>query len=156
MSARFDIKTDTNVQQAIYTNSMKIKPVRGRPSKYSTKVPSRLREYTKTCLDKGDFPTIEGFSVYLSVGTRTLYDWQSEYVDFSQTMDELRDIQKHLLISKGLTGGYNTRFSMFLLRSNHGMLEKEPLVSATQNNNLNISPDLLADALKLMYSQETE
>ncbi|MBP9781076.1 hypothetical protein KBC89_00280 [Candidatus Woesebacteria bacterium] len=130
------------------------KPGRGRPTKYSASVPKSLRKYTTECLLKGDFPTIEGFSAYLGVGTRTLYDWQLEYPDFSQTMNELRDTQKHHLISKGLTGGYNTRFAMFLLRANHGMSEKNALVEATQNNYMNISPELLADALEIMKEKE--
>lgn len=149
-------KMCTNVHQARYNNSMSNKPGRGRPTKYSASVPKSLRKYTSECLQKGDFPTIEGFSAYLGVGTRTLYDWQLEYPDFSQTMDELRDTQKHHLISKGLTGGYNTRFAMFLLKANHGMMEKDPLISATQNSFMNVSPDLLADALELMHSRETE
>ena len=140
----------TNAHQARYNNSMSNKPGRGRPSKYNAKVPKCLRIYTTKCLDKGEFPTIEGFSAHLGVGTRTLYDWQAEYPDFSQTMDELRDIQKHLLISKGLTGNYNTRFAMFLLKANHGMAEKDPMIAATQNSFMGISPDLLADALELM------
>lgn len=132
------------------------KPGRGRPTKYSAKTPKCLQIYTTKCLEKGEFPTIEGFSAHLGVGTRTLYDWQAEYPDFSQTMDELRDTQKHLLISKGLTGGYNTRFAMFLLKANHGMTEKDPLISATQNSFMGISPDLLADALELMESKERQ
>jgi len=132
------------------------KPGRGRPTKYSAKIPKRLQIYTTKCLENAEFPTIEGFATHLGVGTRTLYDWQAEYSDFSQTMDELRDTQKHLLISKGLTGGYNTRFAMFLLKANHGMTEKDPLISATQNSFMGISPDLLADALELMESKERQ
>lgn len=132
------------------------KPGRGRPTKYTTKMPQCLRKYTTMCIESGDFPTIEGFSTKIGVGARTLYDWQAEYPDFLHTMDELRDTQKHMLISKGLTGGYNTRFAMFLLRANHGMREKEPLIEATQNSFMGVSPDLLADALELMHSRETE
>ena len=111
-------------------------------------------DYTTKCLKNGIFPTIEGLASSLELGTRTLYDWEKTHADFSQAMDKLRDAQKQLLITNGLTGGYNTRFSMFLLKANHGMTEKEPLVDATQNNYMNISPDLLADALRLMESQD--
>ena len=108
------------------------------------------------CLEKGIFPTFEGLATYLGVGTRTLYDWELEHADFSQTMEKVRDTQRQLLITNGLTGSYNTRFAMFLLKANHGMSEKDPLISATQNSYMNISPDLLADALELMHSRETE
>ena len=90
----------------------------------------------------------------LGVGTRTLYDWEAEHPELSQTLGKLRDEQKRLLITNGLSGGYNTRFAMFLLKASHGMTEKEPLINATQNSYMNISPELLADALKLMERED--
>ncbi|MDH5533329.1 MAG: DNA-packaging protein [Candidatus Pacebacteria bacterium] len=127
---------------------------RGRPTKYSPKIPPAATTYTNKCLKEGVFPTIEGLSAKLKLGTRTLYDWEKLYPDFSQTMDNLRDAQRELLITNGLQGNYNTRFSMFLLKASHGMREKEPLVDSSQNNFSNISPELLADALTLMRSRE--
>lgn len=127
---------------------------RGRPTRYIIKFPSSVTQYTDNCLKNGTFPTIEGLAQYLDVGTRTIYDWEQLHKDFSQTIDTLRGTQKHLLITNGLTGNYNGRFAMFLLKANHGMTEKETLVDATQNNYMNISPDLLADALKLMQCQD--
>jgi hypothetical protein len=59
-----------------------------------------------------------------------------------------------MLITNGLEGKYNSRFAMFLLKASHGMTEKEPLVDATQNNYMNISPELLADALEIMHSRD--
>ena len=133
---------------------MKIKPRRGRPSKYTAKTPKRVREYITMCLEKEKFPTIEGLAAYLRVGTRTLHDWQTRYDEFPPAIEILKDTQRELLINNGLTGGYNTRFAMFLLKANHGMTEKDPVISATQNSFTGISPDLLADALKLMESQD--
>lgn len=135
---------------------MQLKAKRGRPTKYTTSSSRRVITYTNNCLEKGIFPTFEGVAAYLGVGTRTLYEWELEHADFSQTMDKVRDTQRQLLITNGLTGNYNTRFAMFLLKANHGMSEKDPLVDATQNNYMNISPDLLADALELMHGRETE
>ena len=135
---------------------MSIKSGRGRPTKYATSTSRRVTHYTSDCLQKGIFPTFEGLATFLGVGTRTLYDWELEHTDFLQTMDKVRDTQKQLLITNGLTGSYNTRFAMFLLKANHGMSEKDPLITATQNSYMNISPDLLADALELMQSRETE
>jgi hypothetical protein len=127
---------------------------RGRPTKYSKQLLGCVTHYTKECETNQLFPTIEGFASYLKVGTRTLYDWEAQHPEFSQTMDELRDTQRHLLISNGLHGGYNTRFAMFLLKANHGMTEKEPLVNTSQNNYMNISPELLAEALKIVEQDE--
>ena len=127
---------------------------RGRPTRYTIKLPLSATEYIKNCLKDNKFPTIEGLAQYLGISARTIYDWEKVHVEFLQTIDTLRDTQKQLLITNGLTGGYNSRFAMFLLKANHGMTEKEPTVDATQNNYMGISPDLLADALRLMHSQE--
>lgn len=130
---------------------------RGRPTKYSSKTSKYVMDYIKKCAEKEEFPTIEGLASYLKVGTRTIYDWKAKYPDFSQTIEKLMDAQRELLITNGLIGKYNTRFSMFLLKANHGMREKDPLVDATQNNNFNgISPDLMADALTILRSREAE
>lgn len=133
---------------------MKTTSGRGRPSKYTNAIIACVINFTKDCLDKGIFPTIEGLAVSLGVGTRTLYDWESEYPELSQTLGKLRDEQKRLLITNGLSGNYNTRFAIFLLKASHGMTEKEPLINATQNSYMNISPKLLADALKLMERED--
>lgn len=127
---------------------------KGRPTRYTIKLPANVTEYTCKCLEDGKFPTIEGLAQYLGICVRTIYDWEKQHDEFLQTIDTIRDTQKQLLITNGLTGGYNSRFAMFLLKANHGMTEKEPLVDATQNNYMGISPDLLADALRLMHSQD--
>jgi hypothetical protein len=139
-----------------YTQGMSVihkKP--GRPTKYSARLPAYVIEYIENCKKSDIFPTIEGLATTLHVGTRTIYDWELGHVEFSQTLGLLRDLQRELLITKTLDGSYNTRFSIFLLKATHGMTEKDTLVSNTQNNNyMNISPDILADAIKLMERNE--
>ncbi len=90
---------------------MPVKSGRGRPTKYTTSSNRLVRKYTNDCLEKGIFPTFEGLATYLGVETRTLYDWELEHPDLSQTMDKIRDTKKQLLITNGLTGSYNTRTS---------------------------------------------
>lgn len=91
----------------------------------------------------------------MNVGTRTIYEWIDIYDDFSQTIEMLRDLQRQMLVSKGLKGEYNSRFSIFLLKANHQFRENELLINSSQNNNyLNISPELLADALRIMREEE--
>lgn len=109
-------------------------------------------EYIKSAKKKGDFPTIEQLAVVLGVGVRTLYDWEAEYPDFLQAMEALREGQRHMLLTNGLNGKYNSRFAIFLLKANHKMRENEPVVE-NNTNYMNISPDVLADAIKLMRSK---
>lgn len=125
----------------------------GRPSKYDTRLNTRAREYIKKAKKKGDFPTIEQLAVVLGVSVRTLYGWETEHEEFLQTMEALRDSQRHLLLTNGLNGKYNSRFAIFLLKASHKMRENEPVVE-NNTNYMNISPDVLADAIKLMRSKE--
>jgi len=128
---------------------------RGRPTKYTKETPRRVISYIKKCQEKEEFPTIEHLASHLGIGTRTLYAWEEAYTEFQQTMDMLRDAQRHLLISGGLTNKYNARFASFLLKANHGMTDAKPLVNATQNNIFNnISPELLAEAMKITREKE--
>lgn len=122
----------------------------GRPSKYTVNTIPKAKKYTEKCLSSNQLPTIEELAITLGTGTRTLYDWQEDYPDFSQTMDALRDAQRYLLIKNGLNSTYSTQFSMFLLRAIHGLNDRKPDYQATQNNYLNISPDVVTEALKMM------
>jgi hypothetical protein len=123
---------------------------RGRPTKYTQTLPSRVMHYTDKCIKNGDFPTIEGLALELGVSARILYGWDTEYSDFFQTMETLRNAQKHMLQADGLSGKYNARMATFLLKETHGITDATPPIHATQNNYMNISPELLAEALKIM------
>lgn len=123
---------------------------RGRPTKYTQSLPIRVKKYTENCIKNEEFPTIEGAALGLGVSARTLYGWETEYPEFFQTMEALRDAQKHMLQAGGLTGKFNTRMAVFLLKASHGLSDNPPPIHATQNNYMNISPELLADALKMM------
>jgi len=127
---------------------------RGRPTKYSaTTTPGRATHYTEKRLKAGDFPTIEGLALELGVSSRTLYGWQDQYPEFFQAMGKIRDIQKHILQSDGLAGKLNVRMAIFLLKASHGLSDAPPPVHATQNNYMNISPEVLADAMKLLEKE---
>jgi basic membrane lipoprotein Med (substrate-binding protein (PBP1-ABC) superfamily) len=108
-------------------------------------------KYTQNCKKMGILPTIEELATLFDVGVRTIYDWEESHLEFSHTIQQLRETQKHLLINNALTGKYNARFATFLLKASHGYKENEPIVT-TNENFMNISPDVLADALKLMKS----
>lgn len=56
--------------------------------------------------------------------------------------------QEEYLLTRPFTEKANVLMSMFLLKAKHHY-QDEPK-QLTQNNNFNISPDILADAIKLM------
>ena len=127
----------------------------GRPTKYTNNTIHYVQDYISRCYEGNKLPTVEGLAIDLGVGTRTLYDWQDAHIDFSQTMDTLRDTQKYLLIKNGLNSTYSSQFSMFLLKAIHGLSDKKPEYQASQNNYMNVSPDVVAEALKIMENSKT-
>jgi hypothetical protein len=133
---------------------IKLEAKNGRPTKYSSKTSTCVTAYTKSCIKNDEFPTIEGLAVKLGVVSKTIYTWEKEYEEFLQTTEALRDVQRSLLIKNGLNGKYSTSFSIFLLKSMHGFSDSKPLYEAVQNNYMNISPEILADALELMKQED--
>lgn len=121
----------------------------GRPTKYTKETPRRVMKYIKMCQEKKDFITIEQLASQLGVGTRTLYAWEKEHSEFQHTLDMLRDAQRDQLIRGGIQNKLHPGVSIFLLKASHGMQDRQPLVHATQNNNFNVSPELMAEAIKL-------
>lgn len=141
---------------AISTETKTISLRRGRPTKYTKETPRRVIAYIKKCQQSQEFITIEQLASELGVGTRSLYGWEKEYGDFLRTMDMLRDAQRDQLLRGGITNKYNARFASFLLKANHGMQDKQPPINATQNNYMNISPELMAEAIKLTREKEPD
>ncbi len=142
------------IQESIQHQEKTIPSRRGRPTKYTKETPRRVMHYIKKCQENNGFPTIERLAAELAIGTRTLYTWEAEYSDFRHTLEILRDVQRDQLIRGGLSNKYNARFAAFLLKANHGMQDKQPVVNATQNNTFNVSPELMADAIALVKEKD--
>lgn len=128
----------------------------GCPTKYSSKLLRCVTNYTNSCLKNDIFPTIEGLAISLGVVSKTIYTWEDEYEEFLHTTEALRDTQRDLLIKNGLNGKYSTSFAIFLLKAIHGFSDSKPILEATQNNYMNISPEVMADALKLMRENDKQ
>jgi hypothetical protein len=131
------------------TNEEKITIKRGRPTKYKKEYIKKVDEYLDICQDgekqvvkyEGEhstgyetkivvkLPTIEGFSLFIDVPNRCIYDWKEKYEDFSQSLDKIVKVQKERLIGNGLSGDYNSTIAKLILSSNHGMREKSDVTS---------------------------
>ncbi len=114
----------------------------GRPLTYSKDIIKKAKEYVDKCEDeeyerirtegpasttyelklKVNLPTIEGLALHLEVSRETIYDWERKYQEFSDIIDKLRQKQADTLISKGLSGDYNSTIAKVLL-TKHGYRE---------------------------------
>jgi FMN phosphatase YigB (HAD superfamily) len=115
----------------------------GRPLEYSEEVLTKTRAYLQECVDteyefhktrgeKSDsyeekirikLPKIEGLALYLKVSRETVYDWERKYKEFSDMLEELRQLQSERLIDGAMSGRYNPTIAKLLL-SKHGYIEK--------------------------------
>lgn len=83
-------------------------------------------------------PTLQGFARFLSVNSETVRIWATENIEFSATVDDIKEEQASRLVGKGLSGLYNSSIVKLLLSSNHGMREKVDTDITTQGEKINV------------------
>lgn len=125
----------------------------GRPTKYDPSFVAELDKYlTILNKEKNCLPTVEGFAIHLGVDADTVNNWAKARVkdergnktkkllhpEFCRAIKRLKDIQKEKLINDGLYGGreVNSTMAIFLLKVNHGMVEKSQTDITTQGEKL--------------------
>lgn len=102
----------------------------GRPTLYQEDFPAKVIHYLENHEQLGDaVPTIEGLADFLETHRDSIYEWESLYPEFSDTLKRLRTKQGKLLQNGGLTGKYQQPITKLMLSANHGMAEK------TENKN---------------------
>lgn len=127
----------------------------GRPTKYDPSFVEELDKYlTKLNNEKRYLPTVEGFAIHLGVDGDTINNWAKArvkdeqgnktkkllYPEFFRAIKRLKTVQKNKLINDGLYGGkeVNCTMAIFLLKVNHGMVEKSQTDITTQGEKLPI------------------
>ena len=111
----------------------------GRPTLYTEDMPAKALEYLESCKDETinvgtnekpyfktivNLPSVEGLADYIGVNKTTLYEWQSNYPEFSNALSKIKAKQGKELINKGLSGDYNSKIASMLLSANHDIVEK--------------------------------
>jgi hypothetical protein len=99
-------------------------------------------------------PTIQAYCLVAGISPSYLYQLAQENPEVEDIIDMILVKQEKYLLENGITGRANPIFSMFLLKSKHNYQDSPKQL--TQNNNFNISPDILADAIKLMRAKDKE
>ena len=127
----------------------------GRPTKYKNSFVGSVDKYLETCEDeevtfqkgygatdsfqrivKVKLPTREGFCRFINIGTSTMDVWEDKYPEFRDALRKIDTLQKERLISKGLSGDYNSTIAKLMLSSNHNMIEKKSTDHTTNGKDL--------------------
>lgn len=98
----------------------------GRPTKLTKALIQQANAYLDECSNMSAhtlLPTIEGMALHLHISRDTLYEWEKEYPEFSDILNDLRAYQANKLIQNSLAGRYNSTISKLLL-SKHDYVEK--------------------------------
>jgi hypothetical protein len=93
--------------------------------------------------------TIVGYCLEVGISQNNIVEYASKYPEVADIINKLHDLQEEYCLTMGITQQVNPIFSMFLLKAKHNFRDSA-VTSATQINNMNISPEVLADAFKLM------
>jgi hypothetical protein len=97
-------------------------------------------------------PTIGGFCLEVGIPQSNILEYTAKFPEVNQIVTRLVDMQQEFCLTKGITQEVNPIFSMFLLKSKHNYHDTPQQL--TQNNIMNISPDVLKDALALMAEKK--
>ncbi|MGI5828364.1 MAG: terminase small subunit [Patescibacteria group bacterium] len=123
-----------------------------------TKIDKRLlvekaQEYlTQITNNTKQLPTISGLLVELKISKSRFYELVNELPELADIVETITTRQEEFLLTRGINNQANPVFAMFLLKSKHDYRDQPQQL--TQNNYMNISPDVLSDALKLMKENE--
>ena len=92
-------------------------------------------------------PSIVGLCLHAGISRSRLYELLPSMPEVADIVEYIEMLQEDYAIRMGFTSK-NSIFSMFLLKSKHNYHDAPQQL--TQNNYMNINPDLLADALRIM------
>lgn len=113
-------------------------------SKYDERYGDQLVEFFLKYEENGGIgiPTMGKFCRTIGVSTETGLRWAAAHDAFRESYIEAMRIQEDMLCDHGLTRTWDPAFAKFLLASNHGYREKEPLKEqidgAAEMNTLNV------------------
>ena len=105
---------------AIKKAAKKKAPVKqGRPTKYKKSLAAKWL----ALVEAGD--QLIHASHKIKLHHETVLEWAKIHDDFSAAYKKAKEIDKARIIDRASTGSMNPAWSMFLLKCNHGMIEKD-------------------------------
>ncbi len=99
----------------------------GRPPKYNKGILEKAYAYLEDYEQAGDvIPSIVGLALALDLHRETIHAWDREdgKKEFSDMLEKINQKQQQVLISKGLTGDFNSNITKLVL-GKHGFHDKQ-------------------------------
>lgn len=127
-------------------------------TKDRTEIVEKLRGYVNILIDpeeKNQIPSIVSASLYAGISKKALLAWElttAENSEVREILDFIRDCEEKFLRENGLLGMTDSKITSMILKAEHGLEEKPQ--NLTQNNNFNVSADILAEALEISRTKK--
>ena len=106
------------------TIESKPKNKRGRPTKYNEEIQAMADKFIENVRELGQLPHIYDLAEYLGVDSDTINNWGKSHPVFFGTIKKLKKLQEKKLMEKGLDNTWNSSMAIFLLKANHGFVDK--------------------------------
>jgi len=108
------------------TTTKKPKAKIGRPTKYNEEMVKKAYDYIDFSLrDLEELPTLFKMAQYLEIDEDTVLEWGKIHEHFSGAIKKVKKLQKGRLMEKGLDGTWSTPMAIFLLKANHGLVDRQ-------------------------------
>lgn len=109
----------------------------GRPTDYTPELIEKARSYLKEYEDEGDkIPSVVGLCKFLNRSRACVYRWAEEEgkEEFKDILENINELQSHVLINKGLSGEFNSNITKLVL-GKHGYHDKQDQNVGGQKDN---------------------
>lgn len=82
----------------------------------------RKTEVRRIC---AELPTIEGFAVLVKIPSTTIKSWTKQHPEFAEAFQRAKDIQRQLLVDRGLTRQYDPQAFAFVAKNITDMHDRQ-------------------------------
>ena len=94
------------------------------------------------------------YCLEVGISETHILEYVTKFPEVGEILSHIFDLQKAYCLENGITQKVNPIFSMFLLKAKHNFHDN-PSTLVQNNSYMNISPDVLKDALQLIGNDKT-
>jgi hypothetical protein len=127
-------------------------------SKKKIAIPNLVNSYNEYLqalqVDQSLLPSITSFALFANVNRQYLLELAQTNPEVTDIIEDITTRQENYCLQNGITNKANSTMAIFILKSKHNFRDQNPQL--TQNNNFNISPDILKQALLEMNDSDTK
>lgn len=116
-----------------------------RPTEFNDELLNKARQYLANLPEDEVVHSIEGLALFVGIARSTVYEWQKNFSEFSDIVDEVLAKQAKKLANSGLDNKFNASITKLML-TKHGYSDKQEV-----DTNLKADIDAKITGMKIIY-----